>query len=346
MYIEILGLLLAVLILFWRRKSKKLPLARWYIPNLSLIEIKESKIHIWPILSHALGLSIIGLLVLALINPSLPLTLLMFNQKQPLPRDGRVITLIVDVSGSMVDPFGTTTESKISVAKKIATDLVQSLSAQSGNRQNIFGLSSLARTCFVDCPLTYDKKFLIEQIQKLQPITYDSMNGTALGYALFKTTEQILATQAYAKEIKAVSIPIDSEAVVIISDGINDPHPLDKQDPFRWMSVNDALGAAREAGIRVYFISVEPNGDAEYNQELNSMAALIENTKGRLFKAGPNLSIEQVVQSINELEAAHLPPVSNAAPDTISVRWFFAAIAAILTVLKLWGDFLVSRGCT
>lgn len=346
MRIDIFGLFIAVLILFWRIKSKRLPLTRWYVPNLSLIEVKESKIHLWPVISNVLGFCIVGLLAVALINPQFSSSLLTLQQKRPLPIDGRVVMFMMDVSGSMVDPFGSSTESKIQVAKKTAINLTETLSTQESRRQNIFGLSSFARTCFVDCPLTYDKKFLIQQIQKLQPITYDSMNGTALGYALFKTTQQILATQKFAKEIKAVSIPIESQAVVIISDGIQDPHPLDAQDQFRSMPFRDALQAAKEGGIRVYFISVEQSGGPEFDQEINTMAALVENTKGRLFKAGPNQSVDQIVQSINEMEAGHLPPVASISGEILSIRWILAAICAIFAVFKLLGDFLVSRGCT
>ncbi len=353
MNFDYVGCIIALCVVIWRWKSHIKPVKSWFLSSVELIADPKAG-NIVKKISLLLSQVILFMLIVALANPQIPLFWFVSGPSRSMPTEGRVLLFDIDVSGSMEEPFvgdrGSSVQSqknsKIEVAKKTLESIVKAVSSGDEGRQHLFGLSHFARASFVDCPLTYDQSYLLKKASELTPVQASFMDGTELGYALFKSIQEVLATRKLAQQLGTISIPLDSQAIIIITDGIEDPHPLDKQDQFRSMPLRQSLQMSKEAQIRVYFISVETQGDADFQEALNTIASWVEETKGRLFKVGPNFPIEQVVQSIKELESSKLPPISPPPLTRISLRWLCVLGATILLFLKLLFDLIVFRGCS
>jgi hypothetical protein len=245
----------------------------------------------------------------------------------PPPSQSRMLFFLVDRSGSMGEPMPTTPQySKINVVKEGLTTCV-SLIDSHGGINDLLGLIALARIASVDVPLSRDRAFLTGVIGKLVPETNNRLNGTAIGYGIFKTVSLIVACRAFAEE-ENVSKQPQSNTVLFVTDGIEEPNPADRSHPFRSMRALQALRYAADNHVRVHYINID---ERSYHrllpEERDQLIQAVEKTGGTYFEITINQSLGQVMSRIVEAE---VPQQVAAPPHSRSELGFWLIVLALL----------------
>ncbi|MFT5318789.1 MAG: Ca-activated chloride channel family protein, partial [Chlamydiales bacterium] len=236
------------------------------------------------------------------------------------PTKGIAIYLVLDQSSSMgqkvrVELSGgrVVKMTRLDYLKQVSRDFIQGSDGSSldGRKNDMLGLVGFARVAQVLCPLTLQHDYLMEKLSKLNIYSDESENGTAIGYAIFKTANLIAATEHYAKDLIKEGKPsyeIENTVIVIVTDGIQETNPLDRSHRYRAMSIPDAARYAEEKGVRLYVVNIEPMiRQKEYSREREELEYAASITGGRFFVADHNSSLQQIYQDIDRLEKSELP---------------------------------------
>lgn len=223
-YVYLLGLVPCLLLLYayaFARKRQALA----FLLDAALLA------HLVPGLSHfrqwckALCLvSATGCLVLALMQPQWG------KRWQDLPRRGRDLMIVLDVSRSMLAED--VIPNRLERAKLDIKDLLQVIQQEGGHR---LGLIAFAGRASLQCPLTLDYAFFLEQLHQVGPETI-GRGGTLIGDAIRLAVQHLGTLSHHAKDI------------ILITDG-------DDQESFP----AEAARAAAEQHINIYTIGI---GDA------------------------------------------------------------------------------------
>lgn len=242
---------------------------------------------------------------LALCNPSLSeksMSLL-----QPLPRKGVAIYLLIDESGSMDESASFDKGKMISksdFAKELGREIIEK------RKNDLIGLVGFARKANIICPLTLDKEILSSRLNSMQVVKNEDEEGTAIGYAIFKTVNLIVSTKHFAKREKEKNKPtysINNQIIIVLTDGLQSPNPLDRTNPFRFMRLEEACDAAAQNGIRVYYVGVDPVlENSEFRGEAEKMKKAVESTKGEFFISNNDEPIRKIFSQIDTLEKSEL----------------------------------------
>lgn len=226
------------------------------------------------------------------------------------PVEGIAMYLVLDKSGSMSEPVqagavpGPSTLSKIDLLKSLTKEFVK------GRANDLIGLVSFARGAQVDVPLTLDHEAVLSALKSLNAVTEDTEDGTAIGYAIYKTTALIEATRHYAEDLIGKGKPayeIKSYALIVVTDGFQDPSPLDKGNRWRNIELVDAAEAARKQGIHVYVVSIDPLLNTEkYALNRKLMRQIAELTGGKFFQVDQNLNLAKIYAEIDRLEKSEI----------------------------------------
>ncbi len=227
------------------------------------------------------------------------------------PKSSRLVFFVLDRSGSMSEPYPM--DPAISKITMVKDGVVQYIRQQDrrGGEFDFYGLISFARAAQIMAPLTRTHTYIEEEIQSLIPETLDRLNGTAIGYAIFKTAYLLVACQQFAKEdLTDKSVPFLGQAMVVITDGIAEPNPADRGDPFRSMRTLSALRIAKDNGIRVHYINIDKNSYERLSlDERDQLRGAVEATGG-IYGV---VSVAQGFQSIMDQIAAIESPQQVAA---------------------------------
>ena len=106
----------------------------------------------------------------------------------PVPVEGVGIYLVLDQSGSMRHPISQgSIESRLDILKRVTKDFIAGGGELDGRQQDLLGLVTFARTAQVQVPLTFDHEMLIDELEALAPIEKTEHQGTAIGYAIYRT---------------------------------------------------------------------------------------------------------------------------------------------------------------
>ncbi len=237
-----------------------------------------------------------------------------------LPAEGVAIYLVLDRSGSMREEMHVQSSQgkrillpRMDVLKQITSLFIKGNdSAQlSGHRNDLIGLVSFARIANVMVPLTLDHQVVLEQLAKLETVEALQENGTAIGYALFKTVNLIKATKYFSENLVKEGKPaytIHDTAIVLVTDGIQEPNPDDHSHPLRNIDIASAVEGAKEAGIRLYVININPDimapQFARAKAELEQAALA---TGGQFFLARDPQALVSIYQEIDHFEQSLLP---------------------------------------
>ncbi|QLH36950.1 MAG: VWA domain-containing protein [Parachlamydiaceae bacterium] len=229
-------------------------------------------------LPYYLNLGALGLFLIAFIDPhgfspKKPIT--QTNQNQ-LPTEGIGIYLLLDQSGSMAQEVSATINGnrvnirKEDLLKQVTSEFVEGNPTEEldGRPNDLIGLVAFARVPHVLSPLTLDHKAILDDIQKLRVVQKQDEDGTAMGYAIYKTVSLIAATKHYATELAQKGNPsynIKSTIIILVTDGLQDPSILDKNSRLRNIGLEEAANYAKENGVRLYLINIDPN---TYSDEL------------------------------------------------------------------------------
>lgn len=264
------------------------------------------------------------LIVIAICNPRMQITEknpLVSLEKSTLPREGIAIYFLVDESGSMNEkvsvtgPRGDTISvRKIDLAKKAILEFVEGSKGLNlpGRKNDLIGLLAFARVPEILCPLTLNRQEIASRLKAIEPVKEDVRNGTAIGYAIFKAVNIIVATEHFAKRQESQhksAYNIANQAIIIITDGLQSPNPNDKENPFRFMPPDEAINYAKDNGVRVFYVGIDPIlAKKDFASDVKEMKALMQASGGELFLADSAMPVEEILRVIDTMEKSVLAP--------------------------------------
>jgi len=306
------------------------------------------------------------LLAIALIDPRFYVK--RENQIVPpgnLSVEGIALYIVLDQSGSMkekVDVIGINGRreitTKIDLLKQAVKVFIQGdpKLGLSGRPNDLIGLVEFARAAQVIVPLTLDHKAIIDKLDKFDVVQDRTLDGTAIGYAIFKTANLIVNTRQYALDMIGKGKPayeIKSSVILLVTDGLQDPNPLDDGKRWRQVSPLEAAQYAKDNNIRLYIVNVEPSlATAQYQPNLNQMKRAAESTGGQFYMLDKGSSLLKIYSAINALEGSAIPLSDQLKKDVESTvskdqlpniyqanllypYLLFAALAALFTAVVL-----------
>lgn len=244
------------------------------------------------------------------------------EEKQPniAPTEGIAIYLLLDQSGSMAEEVPIYSGSgprkrmtKIALLKQVTKQFIDGDPALelAGRPNDLIGLIYFARGAEVMSPLTLDHQAILDQLSHFQAVGDRDQDGTAIGYAIYKAASLIAATRHYSQELQEKKEPaytIKNSIIILITDGLQDPNPLDQGKRLRNMDIPDAAAYAKQQGVRLYIVNVEPKiTTEEFAPNRRQMQRAAESTGGKLFVINNTTNLEDIYQEIDRLEKSVLP---------------------------------------
>ena len=231
------------------------------------------------------------------------------------PTEGIAIYLVLDQSGSMAEEvsFQRRSMTKADLLKQVTKQFIagDSENRLKGRPNDLIGLIAFARGAHVLSPLTLDHAAVLSELSAFAPIGERDQDGTSIGYAIFKTATMIAATRHYAQELIERGEPaytIKNTVMILITDGMQDPNPLDKGKRLRNIDIPEAAAYTKEQGIRLYIVNVEPKlGIEEYAPYRHIMQRAAELTGGKFYMVDTATNLEGIYRDIDTLEKSRLP---------------------------------------
>lgn len=304
-------LLLAIFAFFLHRFKKQFQSPKLYYSALSFFPKELMGRARWAWLIPLLIGGATALLAIAFLDPHTfkPIDQ---NQKHPFwndPKEGRILFLAVDRSGSMTEPVysgrGKSTESKLSLVKNALVEFVNK------RPEDLLGLVGFARKADILVPPTLDHAAIIDAIKKINSVQGTDEDGTAIGYAIYKTAHIIANLKEESEKLgDKAPYQVNGAGIVLLTDGLQDPNILDKDNPTRSIELNEAANYAKAKDIKLYVINVEPRLNTEqYLPNLREMERIAKLTGGHFYMIEKPADINELMETINELEpsAIHDP---------------------------------------
>ena len=163
----------------------------------------------------------------------------------------------------------------------------------------------------MEIPLTLDHQAILKALSQIQVVKKPDEDGTAMGYAIYKTVNMIAATKHYAAELAQKGNPsydIKNSIIILVTDGLQDPSILDKNSRLRNIGLDEAAAYAKKNAVRLYLINIDPN---TYSEELtpqrHQMERITKLTGGQLFIVGILGDITGIYSDIDRIEKSVLP---------------------------------------
>lgn len=205
----------------------------------------------------------------------------------PLEREGRNIMLALDLSGSMdlADMYlRGRPVSRLTVVRRSAEAFVQQ---RIGDR---IGLILFGTRAYLQTPLTYDRKAVL---QRLEDATVGlAGQTTSIGDALGLAVKRLQ------------DVPAKGRVIILLTDGANNSGVLPPQKAAELAKMDKikvytiGLGAESDPRAGGFFYNVNASSDLD-EKTLKQVAEL---TGGRYFRATDPKSLEEIYETINQLE--------------------------------------------
>jgi Ca-activated chloride channel homolog len=229
------------------------------------------------------------------------------EKAEPLYTEGRLVYFILDVSGSMRAHVVDLREGKeeafptrLELLKEMTAEFIQM------RPQDLIGLVSFARASWVLSPPTLDRGILKRELEKLDVVPDRDYDGTAIGYAIYKTASLIGAARSFSE--KDESYDIEGAAMILVTDGFHSPHPEDAGKRLRTMGIEDAAAFAKEQQAHLYIVNIDPLiHEEEFAPQRRLMERAAEATGGKFFAAEDSIQLEEIYRAIDELEESIVP---------------------------------------
>lgn len=234
-----------------------------------------------------------------------------------IPTEGLAIYFILDQSGSMREEIDFSIQglsakhvTRIDALKFFTSQFIQGNQelGLKGRPDDLIGIVSFARVPKIISPLTLDHEEVQKHLKEFAPVSHPLEEGTAIGYAIYKTAHTIAATEHFAKEILGHDKPaydIKSTIMILVTDGLQNPASEDLEHPIRRIGVKEAATFAKEKGIRLYIINIQPQLDfIQRRSERNAQKEAAELTGGQFFLASDAQSLHRIYRVIDSLERA------------------------------------------
>lgn len=273
----------------------------------------------------------------------------------PVPREGIALYFLLDRSGSMAQEVdlplqggGRRRVARIELLKQLTRKFIEGDEAAElpGRGQDMIGLIGFARVAQVETPLTLDHSSLLQKLEKMRVVRYRQEDGTAIGYGLFKTVNLIAATKHFAEQLCAegrAAYEIKSQVVVLITDGMQNPHPLDQHHELRSISLTKAAEYAKEKGVRVYIVNVEPAiRFSQFRQAREEQELAANMTGGKYYVADDSATLADIYREIDQLERSQLPQQLVAKGRVVQNRP--SEEPSIVVRTQSWAPLLIALG--
>lgn len=322
----VLLLFAGILVLFWRW-SKVYQTPQLLFSNLADLKIEKSVFReSFSQLPFYLMFVTLILFSIAFIDPHFYVRKEEITEESPpikqvsIPTEGVAIYLVLDQSGSMAEEIMTISpegrrvkKTKMDVLKHITKEFVKGNPrlGLGGRPNDMLGLVSFARGAQILSPLTLDHQAILDQLSTLNYTTDRKQDGTSIGYAIFKSANLIAATRHYAEDLVGEGKPayeIKSTVMILVTDGLQAPNPLDKGKRLRNIELLEAAEYAKQKDVRLYIINVEPRiASKEFAAHRKLMKKITEITGGRFYLADSSLGLDKIYADIDRLEKSVLP---------------------------------------
>ncbi len=245
----------------------------------------------------------------------------------PVNKTGRINLFIIDCSGSMAEAFGSRDgEKKLKVVQDALIASIKKRDSQ-GGAGDLIGVNAFARVAMTVVPLMYDREALFDAIKRLHPIQDEKLNGTSTGYALYKTAAQLIATRQLEKKEENKISP----RCILISDGIEEPHPLDRKDQFRSLRLIQSLQIAAANGIIVDYIFIGQGLRGISSDEKDRIIKAVQATGGEFREVQFQTALEPTLDDIlmkGPVLETYSVPVSVQGREYILFASIFLCIAS------------------
>lgn len=235
--------------------------------------------------------------------------------------EGIAIMLTVDVSLSMlIEDFyiGGVPVNRLTAAKRVMADFIK------GRRSDRIGIVAFAGETYLPCPLTLDRDWLINNLDRVQ--TQRVGDGTAIGSGIASA----------ANRMRREKVP--SKVIVLLTDGANNSGRLSPQD---------AAKLAATLGIKIYTIAIgtpgihsipdpkrgtfTPVGQQLFDEATLKEVANIGN--GQFYMAQNLSSLSDVFATIDKLEKTKIE--HRKITETEELFSYPLAVSAIALLLAL-----------
>lgn len=210
------------------------------------------------------------------------------GEPQPLTREGRNIMLALDLSGSMELSdmlLNGRPVSRLAVVKRAAEEFVQ---ARVGDR---IGLILFGTRAYLQTPLTYDRQNVLLRLE-------DATVGLA-----GQTTSIGDAIGLAVKRLQ--DVPAQGRMIILLTDGANNSGMLLPLKAAELAKLDDikiyTIGLGSESDPRATGgLFFNPNPSSDLDEE--TLQKVAEITGGRYFRATDIQSLQEIYESINQLE--------------------------------------------
>ncbi len=254
----LLVLLLLLPCFLWCKQYSK----PYYFSKLSWIT-RQSPLLSW---EPWLKMALFTLMVFALAKP------FVYDASADQHKKGRDLILAIDASGSMAqsgfdakDRFQT----KYAITQALSKDFIEK------RFDDNMGVVVFGTFAYTASPLTYD----LESLSYLLEMTNVGLAGesTALGDAIMQSIRTLSYGQAKNK------------AIILLTDGY---HNAGKSSP------KEAVGKAKEAGIKIYTIGIGKKSD----YDVSLLETIAKQSGAKSYAASSAKALSQIYEEINTLE--------------------------------------------
>lgn len=267
--------------------------------------------------------------VFGIVALSRPQKVLSYDEEKA---EGISIMLTFDVSLSMLiedmeieGTLGVQPVNRLTAAKRVVADFIR------GRANDRIGIVAFAGETYLPCPLTLDRDWLINNLDRVQ--TQRVGDGTAIGSGIASAANRLMREKTASK------------VIVLLTDGANNSGRL---------SPEDAAKLAATGGIKIYSIAFgtpgihsipdprrgtfTPVGQQLFDEKTLMKVAEIGN--GRFYMAKSAGSLKSVFQEINQLEKTKIErrKITETEelffwPLAVSAAALFLALLLSLTIL-------------
>lgn len=310
-YPWVLPLLLVVLyMVFWYVKKNQKQTASFTVTTTHFLQRKTS----WKVsmrhLPFVLRSIALAALIIALARPQHKFT------EQQTDGDGIDIVMCFDISGSMTEQDFQ--PNRLEASKEVASEFVRN---RPGDR---IGVTIFSGQSFTMCPITTDHNTVLAQIYNIQS-GYLQEEGTAIGSGIATSVDRLRSSKAKSK------------VIILLTDGVDFGGRIppdiakDMAKTYGIKIYTIGVGSDKEMDVKVQteFGATTQKKKLEFNEGL--LKTIAEETGGQYFHATDKNALNNVYQSINQLEKTKVQ-ITSYSRFTDEYFWFLVVGLGLMII--------------
>jgi len=236
-------------------------------------------------------------------------------EEEEILTQGVDIILALDASGSMAaEDFEP--RNRLFVAKLVASQFIEGL------KHDRAGLVVFAGKAFTRCPLTLDYGVLLNVLDDVALGSIE--DGTAIGNSLATCLNRLRESEA------------KSRVIILLTDGVNNRGEIQPLD---------AAKIAQAIGVKIYAIGIGSQGTARFpvddpnygkvymnlpvEIDEESLSRISEMTGGLYYRATDRPSLEEIFESIGELEKTDIEVKTYTRYHELFLEYVFTALGLV-----------------